>query len=205
MNARTVIVGSGIVLMAVVALVTALVWPGYLQRDSAYAFNGGSYEPPNPASPIALADQDSAPFSIDTHRGKVVLLFFGYTYCPNFCPTTMVEVQKVKNLLGDRANEVEVVFVTVDPQRDTPARLKEYLEFFDPAFIGLSGSEDQIDAVKMQYGVFGQMQAPDASGGYLVDHSTSLYAIDPEGNLRLTWAYGTSAEDIAEDVEHLLP
>jgi protein SCO1/2 len=99
---------------------------------------------------------------------------------------------------------VDVLFVTVDPERDTPARLKEYLAFFDPTFIGLSGSEAQIDAIKMPYGVYGQPQAPDANGQYLVDHSTSLYAIDPEGNLRLTWAYGTSADDIAEDVEHLI-
>ena len=196
---------GAVVLVAVVALIATLVWPGYLNRDEAYAFNGGTWDPPNQASPIDLIDQDSQPFTLDSRKGKVVLVFFGYTYCPNFCPTTMLEVQKVKSLLGEQANEVDVLFVTVDPERDLPARLKEYLAFFDPTFVGLSGTDAQIDAIKLPWGVLGAKQPADANGQYLVDHTTSLYAIDPDGNLRLVWGYGTSPEDIAEDIEHILP
>lgn len=193
---------SGLALVA--ALLAALVWPWFLRSEETYAFKGGFYEPPNPAGALDLVDQNNQAFSLEQHRGKVILLYFGYTYCPNYCPTTLVEMQSVENLLDDRAEDVEVVMVTVDPARDTPTRLKEYMEFFDPTFIGLSGTEESIEAAKVPYGAFAEAQAPDASGAYLVDHSTSLYAIDTEGNLRLTWAYGTSPEDISEDVQHLL-
>ena len=204
-STRMVIGIGAVVLVVVIALVTTLVWPGFLNRDEAYAFNGGTWDPPNQASPIDLVDQDSQPFTLDSQKGKVVLVFFGYTYCPNFCPTTMLEVQKVKSLLGEKADQVGVLFVTVDPERDSPARLNEYLAFFDPTFVGLSGTDAQIDAIKLPWGILGAKQPADANGQYLVDHTTSLYAIDPEGNLRLVWAYGTSPEEIAEDIQHVLP
>jgi protein SCO1/2 len=201
-----VIFGGIAVLVVVIGiLVTGFYSPGWLNRDTAYAFTGGTYEPPNPAAPIELVDQDNQPFTLEQERGKVAIFYFGYTYCPDYCPTTLVDMQKMKDALGDKAGQVDVIMITVDPERDTPARLKEYLEFFDPAFIGLSGTQEQINQLKMPYGIFLEKQTPDATGQYLVDHSTQLYAIDPEGNLRLTWPYGTAPEDIAEDIEHILP
>ncbi len=107
--------------------------------------------------------------------------------------------------LGDKAKQVDVVFVTVDPDRDTPERLKQYLEFYDPAFIGLSGTQDQLTPIERAYGVSATKdEATPGSDYYSVGHSTSLYAIDQNGNLRLTWAYGTSPADITSDVKHLL-
>ncbi|MGN6033130.1 MAG: SCO family protein [Thermomicrobiales bacterium] len=173
-----------------------------------YEFTGGSWEPPHQATDLALTDQNGQPFSLEDHRGKVILLYFGYTYCPDYCPTTLSDFMQVKQDLGERANDVEVVFVSVDPERDTTARLKEYLAFFDPAFIGLTGTEDQLKPIERDYGIQVAREAatPSASGDafYLVSHSTSLFAIDQDGNLRLTWAYGTSPADIAADVTHLL-
>jgi len=173
-----------------------------------YAFTGGSWDPPHPATDLALTDQNGQPFSLADHRGKVILLYFGYTYCPDYCPTTLADFQQVKQDLGERANEVEVVFVSIDPARDTPARLKEYLTFFDPAFIGLTGTDEQLTPILRDYYVTATKgdatPSPSGTPFYLVSHSTSLYAIDQAGNLRLTWKYGTSPADITADVTHLL-
>jgi protein SCO1/2 len=200
-----VVFGGITALVVVIAiLITGFYSPGWLKDDPPYQFHGGTYEPPNPAAAIELTDQDGHPFSLAQEQGKVAIVYFGYTYCPNYCPTTLVDMQKVKDLLGADADKIDVIMVTVDPARDTPQRLKEYLAFFDPAFIGLSGTAEQIDALRAPYAVMYSAQPPDASGQYLVDHSTSLYAIDQDGNLRLTWAYGTPVEDIAEDIQHIL-
>jgi protein SCO1/2 len=173
-------------------------------QDDAYQFNGGFWEPTSKAPPLDLTDQNGQPFTLSAQEGKVVLLYFGYTYCPDYCPTTLAEMQTVESLLGDNADRVEVVMVSVDPERDTPARLNEYLSFFDPSFIGLSADAETTDRVKRDYGVLATRQDVGGASGYLVDHSTSLLAIDPGGYLRLTWAYGTDPALIVEDVEHLL-
>lgn len=196
--------GVGIAALAILIGAMALfVWPGYLQTD-AYEYNGGHWEPPREAAAIELTDQNGQPFSLANHRGKVVLLYFGYTYCPDYCPTTLLETQEIERLLGDKAEDVEVVMVSVDPARDTPERLKEYMAFFNPEYYGLTGTPEQIDALKMPYGIVAQAATPDANGQYLVDHSTALFAIDQEGNLRLSWPFGMPAEDIADDIEHIL-
>lgn len=133
-----------------------------------------------------------------------MLLFFGYTNCPDVCPTTLSDFLAVWDRLGDRANEVAFVFVTVDPVRDTPARLAEYLDFFDPAFIGLTGTDSQIETVKQGYGVHSRIQDLPSSLGYLVDHTLGMFVIDPDGNDRLTYPYGTDPTLAAADVAHLL-
>ncbi len=195
-------IAASAVAVAVIALLGAA-WFAFV-RDEAYAFNGGEL-PGDPAVDLALTDQRGEPFSLESQRDKVVLLYFGYTYCPDFCPTTMLDMMQVGDLLGDNADRTQVVMVSVDPARDTPEHLAEYLEFYDPGFIGLTGSpEATLDATR-SYGVMAAPREPaEGSDGYLVDHSTSLFGIDPEGNLALTWAYGTEPANIAEDVEHLL-
>lgn len=181
-----------------------LVWY-FVVRSEPYAFKYGSFTPPNAAYPLDLIDQDGQPFRLDDFKGDVVLLYFGYTFCPSFCPTTMAEMQQVKQALGDDANRVAVVMVTVDPDRDTPERLKQWMSFFDPGFIGLSGTEDQLRPILREYGVTAIRGTPEPGQDYyLVDHSTQLYGIDPDGSLRLTWPYGTPPDDIADDVRHLL-
>jgi len=195
-----------VIAAALVAVVAASVLIWYVAvRSESYAFTGGTYSPPAAAYPLDLIDQDGQAFSLDTFKGDVVLLYFGYTFCPSFCPTTMADMQKVKTALGDDADRVAVVMVTVDPERDTPERLKQWMGFFDPSFIGLSGTEEQLTSIKRAYGVTAIKGTPEPGQDYyLVDHSTLLYGIDPDGNLRLSWAYGTSPEAITEDVRHLL-
>lgn len=189
-------------LIAIVILAGG-VWFAFA-REEAYAYNGGEL-PGDPATDLALTTQAGEPFTLDSMRGKVVLVYFGYTYCPDFCPTTMLDMMQVGDALGDDAGRLQVVMVSVDPERDTPGHLAEYLEFYDPGFIGLTGSPEATLDVQRGYGVMAAPQEPAGdSDGYLVDHSTSLFGIDPEGNLVLTWAYGTEPDDIAADVEHLL-
>jgi protein SCO1/2 len=193
--------------LAVVVLIAAVgIYLVVQSREKpAHEFTSGFYPPPHPATDLALTDQNGQPFTLADHRGKVILLYFGYTYCPDYCPTTLADFQQVRANLGEQASDVEVVFVSVDPGRDTPARMKEYLAFFDPTFIGVTGTEDQLRPIERDYFVqVSEDPATPGSSSYLVSHSTSLYAIDQEGNLRLTWPYGTSTDDITTDVRYLL-
>lgn len=169
-----------------------------------YAFQGGEIPPPNPAPALVLTDQHGQPFDLADQRGKAVLLFFGYTNCPDICPTTLSDFLAIEDALGDRADNVAFVLVTVDPARDTLERLAQYLDFFDPGFIGLTGNDEQIAQAKQGYGVYSQFQESTSSLGYLVDHTSALFVIDPDGNYRLVYPYGTDPAIVTEDVSHLL-
>lgn len=177
---------------------------GCLPGES-YTFHGGVLEPVKAAPPLDLTDQHGQPFSLATAPEKVRLIYFGYTTCPDFCPTTLTDFLTVKEELGDDVDRVEFILVTIDPERDTQARLQEYLAFFDPEFVGLRGDQAQTDAALRGYGVLAQRsEQPGSATGYLVDHSTTIYVLDEDGNLRLTFPYGTDPADMTEDVRHLL-
>lgn len=199
-NARTLVFAGGILVVLVIAAALFV-----FNRSQAYAFHGGVYSPAQPAPPLDLSDQYGKPFSLDEQRGNVVLVYFGYTTCPDLCPTTLSDFQVVKEELGADAERVRFVLATFDPERDTAARLREYLAFFDPDFIGLRGDEAATTAFKRNYGVaVKRVEYPDSATGYLLDHTALVYAIDPEGQLRLAYPYGTDPALIAEDVRQLL-
>lgn len=130
-------------------------------------------------------------------------LFFGYTHCPDICPTTMLEYQQVMKLLGKDSDRVQVLFVSIDPQRDTPAVLAGYVPFFDKRFMGLTGSAEAVRQVAAQYKIVAQRQDR-ADGGYTMDHSAGSYLFDTAGKLRVYVPYGTPAADIAHDLQQLL-
>lgn len=191
--------------LAIIAVVGAGAVIFFVQRGEAYTFAGGEISPAKAAAPINLTDQDGQPFTLDQLEGNVTLVYFGYTTCPDLCPTTLVDFMTVRDELGDQAENVKFVFVTVDPERDTVGRMKEYLNFFDPQFIGLRGDDAQTEEVKASYGVVAKrVEYPDSATKYLVDHTSLIYVIDTEGKLRLTYAYGTDPLLIAKDVRHLL-
>ena len=138
--------------------------------------------------------------------GKIVLVFFGYTYCPDVCPTTLAEFKQIKSALGKYADDVEFVFVSVDPERDTPERLAEYVQAFDADFNGVFIAPDQLPGVLGKYGAVAEIQ-PAASGdpdAYTIDHTARTYLIDPQGRLYLSYAFGTPVEDILSDIGELL-
>jgi protein SCO1/2 len=191
------------VAMAALAVAVALLLPNL--RDEPYTFAGGEITPARAAAPIDLVDQNGQPFTLDEQRGNVVLVYFGYTTCPDLCPTTLSDFTAIKTGLGDEAESVTFLMVTVDPERDTTARLKEYLGFFDPDFVGARGDQAQTEQVKLGYGVIAnRVEYPNSATGYLVDHTSLIYLIDPDGRLRVTYPYGTDPELIEQDVRHLL-
>jgi protein SCO1/2 len=192
------------VILAVVGalVVMLLVWAAAFARP--YALHGSEIVPPMPAPPVQLTRADRSTFDLADLQGRIALIFFGYTSCPDICPTTLADMKRIKAGLGAQAETVDFVFISVDPQRDTPERIQNYISGFDPAFIGLSGSEEQLTPVWKGYGVYRQVQEGASALGYLVDHSTRSYLIDVSGNLRLTYAYGTPVEDVVRDIRFLL-
>jgi protein SCO1 len=169
------------------------------------SLRGTTYAEPYPVAPeFELTRVNGNTFQLSEQRGKIVMLFFGYTSCPDVCPTTMAELNQALRELGSQADQVQVIFVTVDPQRDTPERVQEYVNHFNPSFIGLSGSEAELSKVWSDYGVFREVVEGKSAAGYLVDHTARVTLIDQQGNLRVSFPFDTPVEDIVHDVELLL-
>lgn len=198
MNTRVMQVGLGLLALIGVVMAAVLFLPG------TESFRGTVYDPPVPAAEIMLARDDGSSFQLSEMRGNVVLLFFGYTSCPDVCPTTLSELRKVDDELGNAANQVKVVFITVDPERDTPEKIQKYVSVFNPSFIGLSGSEADLAPVWQSYGVYREIDKTTTTAtGYLVTHSARVYVIDQDGNMRLSYSYGTPTDDIVHDLKIL--
>jgi cytochrome oxidase Cu insertion factor (SCO1/SenC/PrrC family) len=158
----------------------------------------------HPADDFKLTDQNGQSFRLSQVRGKVALLFFGYTHCPDACPTTMAKLARVYKMLGSGSSQVVTLFVSVDPQRDTPDSLKLHLAYFHMNSIGLTGSKEEIDAVVKQYGGRYQIEQSDSAAGYHVSHSTDLYLLDQKGELAKTFKYGDGPQIVAGGVCQLV-
>ncbi len=179
-----------------------------------YTYHGSLIDPPVAASDFTLSDQHGGTFRLSDQAGRVVLLFPGYTACPDACPATLAQFKRIRNSLGADAERVRFVLLTVDPERDTAERLAEYLAGFDPGFVGLTGSVETLEPVWKSLGVFREKQplssAPaavaheHADGDYLMDHTVRIYVVDTDGRLRLTYTADVAADDIARDVRQLL-
>ncbi len=172
--------------------------------DKNYQYKGSLIEPPVTAPKISLIDQDGAVWNLDDQKGKASVIFFGYTSCPDVCPTTLSIFRQIKLLLDQQNELVNFVYITVDPERDTPEKLKNNLAAFDPSFIGLTGSNVDLEPVWKGYGVYREKVSTESASGYLMDHSAITYVIDKQGNLKLTYPYGMDPREITEDLNHLL-
>lgn len=188
-------------LAALAGLITVVLVLGP-QRE--YTFQGSLIEPPVPAPEFELTDMNGQPFQLGQLADQVVVMFFGYTSCPDVCPVTLSDFLQIRSNLGKAADQVSFVFVTVDPERDTPERMRKYLTNFDPEIIGLSGERSELEPVWADYGVFQARVEGGSEENYLVDHSSRVYVIDADGNLRLTYLFGTEDQLITEDVRHLV-
>lgn len=167
--------------------------------------HGTLFQPPFEAADFTLESSSGAPLSLSDLRGKFVALYFGYTYCPDVCPTTLNDLAVMLDTLGSRkAENVQVVMISVDPQRDTAEHLADYLQYFDPSFVGLTGTLDEIQSVASQYGVFFEAHPGTVESGYLVDHTAIVTVIDSEGKVRLIFPYGTAGADMAADLAYLM-
>jgi protein SCO1/2 len=153
---------------------------------------------------FSLPDQTGKLRRLSDFKGKVAIVFFGYTQCPDVCPTTLSTLREVMTQLGPQAEHVQVLFVTLDPQRDTPALLAQYVPSFHPAFLALRGDDAVTEATAQAFKVFYKKQPGATPGAYSIDHSTGSYVYDPQGRLRLYVKYGDTAEHIAGDIRQLL-
>ena len=200
MDRKTLLIGIGsfLFLLAVGVAVFVFAKPA--------SFRGTTFAEPYPvASEIDLTRSDGTRFRLSELRGDVVLVFFGYTACPDVCPTTMAELRQALSELNTQDVErVKVVFVTVDPDRDSPERVQEYVDQFNPAFIGLSGSKTDLEKVWAEYGVYREIADEQSAAGYIVNHTARVSLVDPQGNLRISFSFDTPVEDIVHDLKLML-
>lgn len=187
------------ILMGILLLIV-----GVRLNNQPYLYQGSLIDPPVPAPDFSLPLADGTKFQLSQYRGKIVLLYFGYTFCPDVCPTTLYDLAQVKITLGNQADDIIIAMITVDPNRDSSKKLSSYVRTFDPSFFGLSGEMSELEVVWNEYGVYRQENPVESSAGYLVDHTARVYVIDRLGNLQLTFPYGMSQDAMAEDLSHLL-
>jgi protein SCO1 len=168
-------------------------------------FRGSSYVEPYPAAvDFELTRSNGETFRLNDQRDKVVLLFFGYTTCPDVCPATLAELNMALNQIPEKQKRVQVVFVSVDPDRDTPQAVQEYVGRFNSSFIGLSGSFDELQKIWQDYGVFREVAPSDSAAGVIINHTARVTLIDQHGNMRLSYGFGTPIEDIVYDLNLIL-
>ncbi len=157
-----------------------------------------------PAPDFTLTNADGQEVQLSDFQGKIVLLYFGYTFCPDVCPTSLSDLKLVQNRLDESGEKIQVIMVTVDPERDTPEKIAEYVAHFHPTFIGLSGTKEEIDAAGEGYGVYYERHEGTEATGYLVDHTARIFVIEPDGTYRLSFGFGTPVDDIVSDLRLLL-
>jgi protein SCO1/2 len=166
---------------------------------------GTPIEPPREVQDFTLINQDGQPVSLSDLRGKPVVLYFGYTFCPDICPTTLADITRARYNLGEYADDVHFVMVSVDPERDTPEVMKAYLANFNENFIGLQGDPEVLRQIAPDYGLFYQKREIEGtSAAYLIDHSAATYLIDEQGRLIMIYGYGIPAEVISNDLRQYL-
>ncbi len=173
--------------------------------EDATVYTGTVYEPPVELENWTLPASTGEPLSLVDLRGRYVLLFFGFTHCPDVCPLTLAEFRRVKAILGDAAGDVTFLFVSVDSPRDTPEVVAEYLARFDEDFVGVTGDHQTLQQIGPQYDLFFELPSdPDVEANYEVTHTGRSYVIDPNGQLRMSFSYGTDAETIAAGIKGLM-
>jgi len=200
MDRKTLLVGIGSFLFIILVGVAVI----FFAKPA--SFRGTTYGEPYPVAPeIELTRSDGSSFRLSEMRGDVVLIFFGYTSCPDVCPTTMAELKlALAELNEEDASQVKVLFVTVDPERDTPERVQEYLNNFNPAFVGLSGKLDDLQKVWQDYSVYREVVQGTSAAGYVVDHTARVTLIDRQGNMRVSFGFATPVEDVVHDLKLIL-
>lgn len=192
-------------LRGLAALVTLFWMAVAATAPNAPELKSGVFDPPRAAPDFTLQGSDGKELNLNRYRGKVVALGFGYTFCPDVCPTTLAQLAEARRKLGAAADDFQVIYVTVDPERDTVAQMRKYLSAFDPTFVGATGTPAQLAALQKDYGIFAsKVPNKDNPSMYFVHHSSFVYLIDREGRLRAMSPYGRSVDDVASDVKALL-
>ena len=192
-----------VVLFIMTAVIALTVLVEFVFRRP-YSFHGTVINPPLPVTDFSLPTANNEAFRLSDQQGKIVLLFFGYTSCPDVCPVTLATFKQVYEKLGDDAQKVRFVMITADPERDTPDKVAEYAARFNSEFIGLSGDITKLEVIWKELGVFVEKQDSGSAAGYLVSHTASVYVLDQSGDLIMTFPYGISAIDMTDDMVQML-
>lgn len=191
--------------VVVVAVTGLVVGYGAVEWLRPHTFSGTVLQSPTAAPPLTgLTVHTGEPADLSEFRGEVVLLYFGYTNCPDICPATLSNAARAIDAMGPAGEDVELLMVTVDPARDDPRTLGDYVGHFHPRFLGVHGSEEELRTAASQYGVVFRKAEGSEATGYLVDHTVSLMAIDPEGFLRVVYPVDVPPAELAADLEELL-
>ena len=194
MNRRNLFFAIMVVLIVAIAVYEYAIPP---------VLNGSVIDPPK-AMPDFTLNSINGPAHLSDYKGKVTLIFFGFTNCKDVCPATMAKMEQIFSKLGDKTNDVRLVFISVDYKRDTPQTTNAFATKFRPEFIGLSGSQEQIDQVTKDYGIFYKLGEPDASGNYDVEHTANVMALDRQGRLELVWSTDQQPDEMSSDLAVLL-
>lgn len=166
--------------------------------------HGTIIQSPEPSFDFMLTGIDGD-VSLSDFRGKLVLVYFGYTFCPDICPATLANVGQALRSMSDRQSEdIQLIMISLDPERDTPQKLAEYVAHFHPSFIGITGPEEKLAEVTSLYGIFYEKHPGTAATGYLIDHTATLLVIDREGYLKLVFPFGVTSKEIADDLKYML-
>ncbi len=187
--------------LLLVAILSILSWRN---ANPPHRWFGMLLEPSPATVDFRLTAAGNRTVRLSDYRGHLVALYFGYTYCPDACPTTLSELARALKQMGEQAQEVQVIFVSVDPPRDTPERLAEYVVNFHPSFLGITGSPDEIAAAAAPLDIHYRAHEGSAASGYLVDHTASVTVLDRQGRQRLLLPFGASGDEIAADLQALL-
>lgn len=201
---------AGLILLALLALAgcspAAQTETDSSESAPAYAgeLRGAVITPPRDVD-FSLMSTTGQEFSLSEHKGQTILLFFGYRTCPDFCPNTLTSMRHIYQDLNNPVDQVKVVFVTVDPDRDTLENLAQFVGMFNPNFIGLRGEGDTLQAVMDQFGVVARKrQVAESALSYLIDHTASIFLIGPDGRLQAQYLYGTDYKDIVHDLQIIM-
>jgi len=171
-------------------------------KNAEFKFNGSDISNANLNSSFELLSHTGEIKKITDFKGSVVAIFFGFTHCPDICPTSMQELKFIKESLGKQSDKLQVIFITLDPERDNQSLLNSYVPSFDKSFIGLTGSQEDINRIASQYKIF-HMKVGEGDS-YTIDHSSGIYIIDKDGKIRVRHPYGSKVESIIEDIQHLI-
>ena len=186
----------------VLRLLPPLLFAAAVSATDNTALVAGVFSPPRQAPDFSLSGSNGSELTLRSYRGKVVIVAFGFTSCPDVCPITLATLAQARKKLGVQGKELQVVYITVDPERDDAERMRTYLASFDPTFIGGTGTAERLAAVRKEYGINATRQALGTS--YLYAHSSFTYLIDREGKLRALMPYGHSADDYVHDLRILM-
>lgn len=165
-----------------------------------HGFAGVLVEDPTMVDDFTLTAVNNEPVSLSDFAGKYIFIYFGYGYCPDLCPDTLAKMARIRQDLGAAADKVQVILVSIDPERDTPETLAEYVSYFDDTFVGITGTPEEIDKAGKPFGIYYEKHEGTAASGYLIDHTARTFLIDPERKVRISYAHDVLDEEILADL-----